>query len=143
MEKEKEEKEKEEDEKNKKEAKKKKKEKEKKKKDEDEKKKKEEARKDDEVIRETQDTTLNIFSPIAKIEFESLAKKTQEKTKKVKSRLLKLKVKAQRVKALVEEKEEAKTKGREELLSKVEKVVHSAKKDKGKEKTHEEHYEKF
>ncbi|TYK15833.1 protein MNN4-like [Cucumis melo var. makuwa] len=73
----------------------------------------------------------------------SLGKKTQEKTKKVKSRLLKLKVKAQGVKALVEEKEEAKKKGREELLSKVEKVVHSAKKDKGKEKTQEEHCEEF
>lgn len=69
-------------------------------------------------------------SPIDETGFERVTKKAQTKTEKVMSELLKIKVKAQCVKALVEEKFETKLKGQEELLSKVDKVSLSAKNSK-------------
>lgn len=46
--------------------------------------------------------------PIVESEFYKVARKAQEKTEKLKKRLLKIKVKAQGVKALAEEKKESK-----------------------------------
>ena len=69
------------------------------------------------MVIETQGTIDSTSSPIAEIEFERMAKKPQEKSEKVKSRLLKIKVKVQGLKALVEEKFETNKERQEELLS--------------------------
>lgn len=51
-------------------------------------------------------------SPIASVKLERVAKKAQEEHRKVKVGLLKIKVKAQGVKVLVEEKKETKSRQR-------------------------------
>uniref|UniRef100_A0A9I9DDN9 Protein MNN4-like n=1 Tax=Cucumis melo TaxID=3656 RepID=A0A9I9DDN9_CUCME len=119
----------------------------KKRKDEKNKKEKDEARrKEKKVPEEAQKETMQkegTSSAIVETKFERLIKKTQQKTEKVKSGLLKIKVKAHGVKALVQEKKETKLRKREELLSKVEKVTLSTNKGKGKEKTFDEHCNEF
>ena len=67
-----------------------------------------------------------------------VARKAQENTEKVKTGLLKIKFRAQRVKALAEEKKETKLREQEELLCKVDKIALSAEKSKGKEASHHE-----
>lgn len=81
--------------------------------------------------------------PITKSEFDRVEKKAQEKTKMVKSGLLKIKEKAQDVRALTEEKKDAKLREREKLLSQIEKVALFGKKHKDKEMTFGEHCEEF
>ncbi|KAA0041276.1 protein MNN4-like [Cucumis melo var. makuwa] len=76
-------------------------------------------------------------------EFERVVNKAQEKTEKVRARLLKIKVKAQRAMALAEGKKEIKLRQPEELLNKVDKLALSVEKGKEKEKTFEEFYKEF
>lgn len=73
------------------------------------------------------------FSPIIETKFERVLKNAHEKTEKVKYGLLKIKVKPQGVKTLAEENLETKLRGREELLSKVDKVTLPSEKSKEKE----------
>lgn len=71
-----------------------------------------------------------------------MAKKIQKKTKKVKSGLLKIKVKVQGAKALVEEKKKQR-RGIEELFGEVEKVAQSMEKGKCKKMTFKGHNDEF
>ncbi|KAA0048500.1 protein MNN4-like [Cucumis melo var. makuwa] len=61
--------------------------------------------------------------PIVESEFYKVARKAQEKTEKLKKRLLKIKVKAQGVKALAEEKKERKEKTTDEYSKEFEKEL--------------------
>lgn len=85
----------------------------------------------------------NSSLPIAPIKFQKATKKAQEKDKKVKFGLLKIKVKGQGFKALAEEKKENKLREQRELLNKVEQVALSTEKGKTRKKTTEKYCKEF